>query len=210
MIEHFPRVPTKDRIIHAAEKLYIKQGIKATSLRHITQEANVNLAAVNYYFGSKDGLTKAIFLNRYIPYVRSCAKALHILPASAKLPDIVDALLEPLKELSTLPNRRGFYIINLLIRIGNESPQSHQFVKESSEEMIHALLTLLQENLPYLDEQCLRRRIFILFKAILYSFNGKDIFNIYTDNQDAMFDMPSLISELRVLVEAGLAHPSSK
>ncbi|MDO4777176.1 MAG: TetR/AcrR family transcriptional regulator [Cardiobacteriaceae bacterium] len=207
MLEHFPRIPTKDRIIQAAEKLYITQGISATSLRHITQEAEVNLAAVNYYFGSKEGLTKAIFLHRYIPYVRSCAQALHNLPPLATIPDIVNALLRPLEELSALPGRRGFQVINLLIRIGNESPQSHQLIRAASEEMIHTLLCLLQESLPHFDEECLKRRIFVLFKAILYSFNGKDIFNIYADDRDSMLDMPSLIAELRVIVEAGLMSP---
>ena len=207
MIEHFPRVSTKDRIIQAAEKLFIKQGINSTSLRHITQEADVNLAAVNYYFGSKDGLTKAIFLHRYIPYIRASTQALHNLPDFANIPDIVNALLLPLQELSELPERRGFHIINLLIRIGNESPQHLPLVRDYSEDMIHTLVGMLQENLPHLDETCLKRRIFILFKAIFYSFNGKDILNIYANNREAMLDMPSLIAELRVLVEAGLTSP---
>lgn len=207
MIEHFPRVPTKDRIIQAAEKLYIKQGINATSLRHITQEADVNLAAVNYYFGSKDGLTKAIFLHRYIPYIRASTQALHDLPASAKIPEIVNALLLPLQELAALPGQRGFHIINLLIRISNDSPQHLQLVREVSEDMIHTLVGLLQENLPHLDEACLKRRIFILFKAIFYSFNGKDVFNIYASNKEAMHEMPNFIAELRVIIEAGLTSP---
>ena len=44
---------TKERILQAAENLFTDQGFGATSLRAITHRAGVNLAAVNYHFGSK-------------------------------------------------------------------------------------------------------------------------------------------------------------
>ena len=49
-------VPTKDKILDAAEKLFGMNGFDATSLRDITAEAQVNLAAVNYHFQTKDSL----------------------------------------------------------------------------------------------------------------------------------------------------------
>lgn len=52
---------TKDRILDAAERLFATHGFEATSLRAITTEAGVNLAAVNYHFQSKDALVHAVF-----------------------------------------------------------------------------------------------------------------------------------------------------
>ena len=43
----------KDHIIAAAEKLFALRGYDSTSIRDICQEAEVNVAMVNYYFGSK-------------------------------------------------------------------------------------------------------------------------------------------------------------
>ncbi|HBR95917.1 MAG TPA: TetR family transcriptional regulator, partial [Gammaproteobacteria bacterium] len=43
---------TKEKILTTAETLFAEQGIANTSLRHITQAAQVNLASVNYHFGS--------------------------------------------------------------------------------------------------------------------------------------------------------------
>jgi AcrR family transcriptional regulator len=51
---------TKKRILDAAEKLFARQGFHATSMRMLTKEAGVNLAAVNYHFGSKVELIKAV------------------------------------------------------------------------------------------------------------------------------------------------------
>ena len=57
----------KPTILDAAERLFAAHGVEATSLRAITAEAGVNLAAVNYHFGSKDGLLRAIFERRFEP-----------------------------------------------------------------------------------------------------------------------------------------------
>ena len=50
-------LPTRDRILDAAEELFAEQGF-ASSLRNITSSAGVNLAAVNYHFGSKEELIR--------------------------------------------------------------------------------------------------------------------------------------------------------
>ena len=50
----------KDRILEAAEHLFTEQGLEAVSLRSVTAEAGVNIAAVSYYFGSKAALLQAM------------------------------------------------------------------------------------------------------------------------------------------------------
>jgi AcrR family transcriptional regulator len=58
---------TKTRILDAAEKLFGKSGFDATSLRDITAEADVNLAAVNYHFQSKESLIDSVIARRIEP-----------------------------------------------------------------------------------------------------------------------------------------------
>lgn len=58
---------TKERILDAAEHLFAKDGYHATSLRGITTAAEVNLAAVNYHFGSKEALLEAVIVRRLTP-----------------------------------------------------------------------------------------------------------------------------------------------
>jgi AcrR family transcriptional regulator len=58
---------TKQRILDAAEHLFATDGYHATSLRCITHAAKVNLAAVNYHFGSKEALLEAVIVRRLTP-----------------------------------------------------------------------------------------------------------------------------------------------
>jgi AcrR family transcriptional regulator len=58
---------TKQKIIDAAECLFARDGYYTTSLRSITAEADVNLAAVNYHFGSKEALLEATIMRRLTP-----------------------------------------------------------------------------------------------------------------------------------------------
>src|SRR5437588_11292962 len=58
---------TKTRIHAAAERLFVEHGFEATSLRQLTPAAGVNLAAVNYHFGSKEELFQAVLTRRLDP-----------------------------------------------------------------------------------------------------------------------------------------------
>src|SRR6185369_727122 len=58
---------TKTRILDAAERLFVEHGFEATSLRSLTSAAGVNLAAVNYHFGSKEELFQAVLTRRLDP-----------------------------------------------------------------------------------------------------------------------------------------------
>src|SRR5579864_6509541 len=61
---------TKTRILDTAERLFAAHGFEAASLRAITAEAGVNLAAVNYHFRSKEILIEAVITRRLGPINR--------------------------------------------------------------------------------------------------------------------------------------------
>src|SRR3954471_14093749 len=62
-----PPHETRTRILDAAEELFMQHGFEGTSMRLLTAKAGVNLAAVNYHFGSKDALVEAVFRRRLHP-----------------------------------------------------------------------------------------------------------------------------------------------
>ncbi len=64
MIHHGP---TKQRILDTAERLFGQQGYAAISLRQIIADAEVNLAAIHYHFGSKEELLDEVVLRGVTP-----------------------------------------------------------------------------------------------------------------------------------------------
>lgn len=90
------QVDTKTKILNAAEKFFGEKGFDGTSLRDITREAQVNLAAVNYHFQSKDSLFDAVIERRIEPINR---QRLEILDAAGPTPtveQVVAAFVSPL------------------------------------------------------------------------------------------------------------------
>ena len=68
---------TKAAVFGAAERLFALHGFQNVSVRDITAAAGVNLASVNYHFGSKDALLFEIFRRRTAELNRERAKMLH-------------------------------------------------------------------------------------------------------------------------------------
>src|SRR3977135_1524033 len=62
-----PQHETRTRILDTAEELFMLHGFEGTSMRTLTSSARVNLAAVNYHFGSQGALIEALFRRRLDP-----------------------------------------------------------------------------------------------------------------------------------------------
>lgn len=56
---------TEQKIIKAADKLFTQKGYAATKTREIAEEAETNLALLNYYFGSKEKLYKKVVQEKF-------------------------------------------------------------------------------------------------------------------------------------------------
>ena len=94
------RGSTRERILDAAEQRFADEGFAGTSLREITALAGVNVAAVNYHFGSKEELLRAV-LSRIVEPVNRERLELLQRAEEAAAPDpppveaILDAFLAP-------------------------------------------------------------------------------------------------------------------
>lgn len=58
------KIDKKDHILDVAEKVFSELGYDGASTRMISGEAGVNMAMLNYYFGSKEGLYLAVFTRK--------------------------------------------------------------------------------------------------------------------------------------------------
>jgi AcrR family transcriptional regulator len=92
------RSDTKTRILDAAEKLFGEKGFDATSLRDITTEADVNLAAVNYHFQSKDSLIEATIMRGAAPVNDRRLALLEAAGPKPTIEQIIEAFVGPALE----------------------------------------------------------------------------------------------------------------
>jgi len=84
---------TREQIFLAAEKLFAERGYDGVSVRDIVAAANVNLAAINYHFGSKGELLLEIFRRRARELNKERQRLLR--EAGADLEGVLHALLAP-------------------------------------------------------------------------------------------------------------------
>jgi AcrR family transcriptional regulator len=89
---------TKTRILDAAEKLFGEKGFDATSLRDITTEADVNLAAVNYHFQSKESLIESVIMRGAGPMNDQRLAMLEAAGPNATVEQIIEAFIAPVFE----------------------------------------------------------------------------------------------------------------
>jgi AcrR family transcriptional regulator len=97
------RGDTKTRILDAAENLFGANGFESVSLRDITAAAQVNLAAVNYHFQSKDHLIDAVIARRIEPVNQRRLELLGAAPPDASVEQILEAFLRPVLEVRRSP-----------------------------------------------------------------------------------------------------------
>ena len=97
-----PHFSTKERILGAAETLFARYGFAGASLRQVTAAANVNLAAVNYHFGSKDNLIEEVFRRRLDELNARRLEALKSALAieAPQLEDVLGAFIRPALDVS--------------------------------------------------------------------------------------------------------------
>ena len=85
---------TKTHILDVAERLFADHGLEVVSVRDITEAAKTSLGAINYYFGTKQGLIAAIFDRRLTPVTQARLAALDAVEKAAgkRRPPVEDIL----------------------------------------------------------------------------------------------------------------------
>lgn len=87
---------TKSRLLDATEHLIAEKGFDAVSVRDITGLAKANVAAVNYHFGSREGLLAAVLEHRMKPLLEERAALLEALAEEDGVKEVLTAWARPL------------------------------------------------------------------------------------------------------------------
>ena len=203
---------TKDRILDVAERLFAEHGFGATSMRAITNEAGVNLAAVNYHFGSKDGLVRAIFARRLAPMNTERLRRLRELERRSggiRLDNLIRAFVGPALELSRDEPESGARFVRLLGRSYTEPSQALQStVRSMYEDVIERFKPAFSAALPGLDREELHWRLYFLVGTLAHCMAGSDMMHLVAASQLSGDLQHELLPRLVAFLAAGMSAPA--
>jgi AcrR family transcriptional regulator len=170
---------TKDRILDVAERLFADNGVWGTSLRDITSEAGVNLAAVNYHFGSKEELLAAALERRFGAINERRIVLLDALegslPRSApSLEAVLRALIAPIFEKEREWGEAAITFRKLVGRVHYETNEDFNVgVLKHFADVIERFEAALHRAVPELDRRQVDLRLAFLVGAMAYSMWGE-------------------------------------
>ncbi len=162
---------TKTRILDAAEELFAEHGPSNTSLRAITAAAGVNLAAVNYHFGSKEKLIEEVLSRRLLPVNNARLRRLDELQRREEdvaLEDLLDVFVRPALELGNDPEA-GVFCTRLVGRLqGDPSVQVRDLFKDQFKEVAERFLPAFAKACPHLGPGEVMWRVFFVIGAMAH------------------------------------------
>jgi AcrR family transcriptional regulator len=142
---------TKQQILDVAERLFADKGFAGTSLRSVVREANVNLAAVHYHFGSKEGLYRAVvariaeqIVTAQLGQLSKCVSA----SDPPQLEAILAAFLAPPLEILVNAGEQSIHRARFIGRCRTEPDPVQAIVHKEFHPSEQAFLDILQRSLP--------------------------------------------------------------
>ena len=205
---------TKQRILDAAERLFAKDGYHQTSLRSITSEAEVNLAAVNYHFGSKEVLLEEVFKRRLIPlnairksHLEKVREQAHDANCRPEVADILRAFIVPtVRFCCEEPGAEHFSTLVGRAIAEPDDTVRNVFIHHIMP-LFNLLFSLLQEALPDLDRDTVFWRLHFALGATTHTMRLLGRLDLLPEGLNRQIQIDVLLDELMAFVTAGVQQP---
>ena len=151
-----PSDQTRGAILAAAERLYADRGFGDVTLRDIVAAANVNLAAVNYHFGSKDELIAELFVTRSLALNRERLRELRAAEEKGKeradVSEILRALIGPSLRGCLGPEHERSTAARFMIRASIEAVPPIRRIRNREIDHLRKFVAALSRTLPERSE----------------------------------------------------------
>jgi AcrR family transcriptional regulator len=208
------RADTRARILHAAEALFMERGFASASLRTITARARVNLAAVNYHFGSKEALIEAVFRRRLDPINAERIAALDRIEREAEgrplAPEaIIRAFIGTGLRMIEDAKGGGRNFIRLLGRTYTD-PAKHirVLIGQLYAPAMARFKAAFERALPHMPSEELNWRLHFMFGTVAYTLAATDTVQLIAGcKPEDRYDAKLLEDRLTAFLASGLAAP---
>jgi AcrR family transcriptional regulator len=203
-----PQHETRTRILDAAEELFMQHGFEGTSMRLLTAKAGVNLAAVNYHFGSKDALIEALFRRRLDPMNAERIAALDALEVFSE-ENIIRAFVGPSLRLIEDTKGGGRNFSRLLGRTYTEPAKTVRLlIGQMYAPTMQRFKAALERALPQMPADELVWRMHFMFGTLAYTLAATDTVQLIAGcKPEDRHDARLLEERLTAFLTAGLHAP---
>lgn len=202
---------TVERILDTAEVLFAEKGFAETSLRAITSKAGVNLAAVNYHFGSKEALIQAVFERFLNPFCGALELQMNERFADQVTLEKLLGLVATVAMETQKGDARRVAIFFRLSGLAYTQAQGHmrRFLRERYAPPFRRWLSLLAQLTPELTPQERFWRVHFALGATTFALSGMESL-LAMSNQGAQHPMAAtqVSKELLDFVAGGIRAPS--
>lgn len=204
---------TVTRILDTAEVLFAERGFAETSLRNITSKARVNLAAVNYHFGSKKALIQAVFARYLDPFSARFHTALDELEARYQgTPIPLEVLLETMATtvLAVPAERNSLKVFMRLLGLAYSQAQGHlrRYIQQQYGDVFTRFTELVRKATPELPDAERFWRLHFMLGTVIFTLSGLDALrDIAAKDYQEQVTVRDLIRRLRPVVVAAMSAP---
>jgi AcrR family transcriptional regulator len=207
-----PQHVTRTRILDAAEELFMQHGFEGTSMRLLTTKAGVNLAAVNYHFGSKHALVEAVFRRRLDPMNTARIAELDKIEAedrASSLEAIIRAFITPGLRLMEDGKAGGRNFTRLLGRTYTEPSKAvRALIGQMYAPTMQRYKAALERALPQMPREELVWRMHFMFGTLAYTLAATDTVQLIAGcKPEDRYDARLLEERLTAFLAAGLDAP---
>jgi AcrR family transcriptional regulator len=162
---------TKDRILGAAEELFALHGFAGTSLRQVTSQADVNIAAVNYHFGSKENLVNEVFRRRMDEMSKARLDQLDAAKRNrpGELAAVLAAFVEPALAMAQDRHNGGAFVRVVARAYAEKNDNLRKFLSDHYGHVLREFGRAIAACLPELSKEELYWRLDFLAGALTYA-----------------------------------------
>lgn len=201
---------TKTKILDAAEQLFAERGFAETSLRTITARAKVNLASVNYHFGSKKSLIQDVFERFLSDYSQGLNEALNELESKQTSDVSTETLLRALVSPLLLLEKKRKTSISIFMRLLGRAyaeTQGHlrRYVTDKYGFVLVRFTLLFQKAYPNLSNDQIFWRLHYTLGSLIFTLAGSDALReIAAADFDREMAIEEVIDEMIPFLAAGM------
>ncbi len=211
-----PNLGAKERILGAAERLFCDLGIDATSLRQITALAEVNLAAVNYHFQSKDELVRAVYVRRLRPINEERIAMLDGLERQygdepVPLDSLLDAFYAPVVTEAKRLAEEGVTVTKMMGRIYTDPhPVVDRFFAEEIAPVAARFNRAFGRTLPHLSKTEVFWRMYLSVGLLAHAMGTSRKVGLISGGLCDGQNMQEVLTQIKSFAKAGFLAPGEE